>query len=95
MTTVRASAEPVPMSASGASAPVRLSAIAAGGTARLHGADLAAEDCALLRAIGMTDRCRLRVCKVGEPCIVEVRFTRIGLSRAVADGILVVPEPAG
>jgi hypothetical protein len=58
----------------------------------LHGAELAARDCALLRAIGLTDRCLLRVCKIGEPCIVQVRATRIGLSRAVADGILVLPE---
>lgn len=75
--------------------PVRLSALAAGCMARLHGADLAPEDCALLRALGMTDQCRLRICKIGEPCIVEVRSTRIGLSRAVADGILVIPESAG
>ena len=62
---------------------------------RLHNAELAPQDCALLRALGMTDRCLLRVCKVGEPCIVEVRSTRIGLSRTVARGIFVVPETAG
>ena len=73
-------------------APVRLSDLSAGQTARLHGADLNAQDCALLRAIGLTDRCVLRICKVGEPCIVQVRTTRIGLSRSVADGIMVVPE---
>jgi Fe2+ transport system protein FeoA len=60
--------------------------------ARLHTATLTASDCALLRAIGLTDRCLLRVCKVGEPCIVQVRATRIGLSRSVADGIFVLPE---
>jgi len=60
--------------------------------ARLHGADLTPHDCALLRAIGLTDRCLLRVCKIGEPCIVQVRATRIGLSRAVAHGIFVLPE---
>jgi hypothetical protein len=63
-----------------------------GRLARLHGADLAPHDCALLRAIGLTDRCLLRVCKIGEPCIVQVRATRIGLSRAVAHGIFVLPE---
>jgi Fe2+ transport system protein FeoA len=31
------------------------------------------------------------LCKAGEPCIVQVRSTRIGLSGKVADGILVVP----
>ncbi|MEO7189796.1 MAG: FeoA family protein [Vicinamibacterales bacterium] len=75
--------------------PVRLSELSAGRTARLHTADLAPQDCALLRALGMTDRCMLRICKVGEPCIVEVRSTRIGLSRSVAQGIMVVPETTG
>jgi len=71
---------------------VRLSDLIAGQTARMHCAALSAPDCALLRAIGLTDQCLLRICKVGEPCIVQVRATRIGLSKAVADGIMVVPE---
>ena len=75
--------------------PVRLSQLAAGQTARLHDAQLTPQDCALLRALGLTDRCVLRVCKIGEPCIVQVRATRIGLSRAVADGIFVVPQGVG
>jgi Fe2+ transport system protein FeoA len=75
--------------------PVRLSALAPGQMARMHGANLAAHDCALLRALGLTDRCLLRICKIGEPCIVEVRATRIGLARSVADGILVVPQAGG
>jgi Fe2+ transport system protein FeoA len=75
--------------------PIRLSDLSAGRVARLHAAELAPQDCALLRALGMTDRCVLRICKVGEPCIVEVRSTRIGISRSVADGILVVPETIG
>ena len=60
----------------------------------MHRADLSPQDCALLQALGLTDSCVLRVCKIGEPCIVQVRTTRIGLSRAVADGIFVVPESA-
>jgi len=92
----------MPLSARKAIAPVadpiaavRLSDLAAGRTARFHAARLAPRDCALLRALGVTDSCVLRVCKVGEPCIVQVRTTRIGFSRSVADGILVVPETAG
>ena len=76
-------------------APVRLSQLRVGHVARLHAANLPAQDCALLGALGMTDRCVLRICKVGEPCIVQIQSTRIGLSRAVADGIMVVPETAG
>jgi Fe2+ transport system protein FeoA len=75
--------------------PVPLSDLAAGRMVRLHNADLSPQDCALLRALGMTDHCLLRICKVGEPCIVEVRSTRIGLSKAVADGIMVVDETTG
>lgn len=74
-------------------APIRLSDVASGCTARLHTALLRPEDCALLKALGLTDRSVMRVCQVGEPCIVQVKTTRIGLSRVVADGILVVPEP--
>lgn len=74
--------------------PVRLSELAAGCVARLHAANLTAQDCALLRALGLTDDCVLRICKIGEPCIVQVKATRIGLSRVVADGIFVVPESA-
>jgi Fe2+ transport system protein FeoA len=78
-----------------ASDPVRLSALAPGQVVRLHCANLAAHDCALLGALGLTDSCLLRICKIGEPCIVQVHATRIGLSRSVADGIFVVPQGAG
>jgi Fe2+ transport system protein FeoA len=76
------------------SAPARLSDMAEGQTVRLHEANLNPQDCALLRALGLTDRCVMRICKVGEPCIVQVRATRIGLSRSVAHGIMVLPESA-
>lgn len=46
---------------------------------------------ALLRALGLTDGSRLRVCKHGEPFIIQVRATRIGMSRSVAAGLLVEP----
>jgi hypothetical protein len=45
---------------------------------------------ALLRSLGLTDASRLRICKVGEPFIIQVRATRIGLSSAVAGSIFVV-----
>lgn len=72
--------------------PVRLSQLATGAVARLLTAELDRDDCALLRALGLTDDCVFRVCKAGEPCIVQVRSTRIGLSRDVARGLLVRPE---
>lgn len=76
------------------SAPVNLTQLRAGTVARLHAAHLGREDCALLNALGLTAHCLLRVCKAGEPCIVQVRATRIGLSRELARGILVIPEAA-
>jgi Fe2+ transport system protein FeoA len=72
--------------------PVSLAQLREGAMARVHAQHLASEDCALLRALGLTDRCLLRVCKAGEPCIVQVRETRIGLSRELARGIFVIPE---
>jgi Fe2+ transport system protein FeoA len=40
----------------------------------------------------LTDASRLRVCKRGDPFIIQVRDTRIGVSRKVAGGIFVVHE---
>jgi Fe2+ transport system protein FeoA len=84
----------MPTTSSANGTTVRLSQLPAGSTAEFRTADLADDDSALLRALGLTERCRLRVCKAGEPCIVQVRATRIGLSREVAAGILVVPDAA-
>lgn len=72
--------------------PVRLCDLPAGSVARLYAADVPGEDGALLRALGLTERCRVRLCKTGEPCIVQVHTTRIGLARVVAEQVLVVPE---
>jgi Fe2+ transport system protein FeoA len=46
----------------------------------------------LLRALGLTTASRLRLCQAGDPFIIQVRSTRIGLSRVVAQGILVTVE---
>ncbi len=74
---------------------VPLTALRPGATARLHGADIDAACRARLRSLGLTDTCTLRLCKQGEPCIVQVRSTRIGLSRSVAHGLFVIPDPTG
>lgn len=72
-------------------APIRLSDLRAGATARFHDARLDREMARFLRAIGLTRTSEVRICKHGEPCIVQVRSTRIGLSRALAGQIYVVP----
>lgn len=73
--------------------PIRLSELATGETARLHQTELDASTVRLLSALGLTPSSEFRLCKAGEPCIIQVRSTRIGLSRGVADRILVTPTP--
>jgi Fe2+ transport system protein FeoA len=77
-----------------AATPVRLSELRAGQAARLHRRELSQGEVCLLAAMGMTDGCRLVVRSNGDPCIVEVRSTRIGLARSVAERLLVVSEIA-
>ena len=72
--------------------PIRLCDLAVGAIARFHEARLDPEAFRLLQALGFTKSSRVRLCKGGEPCIVQVRSTRIGLSRAVAGCIFVIPE---
>jgi Fe2+ transport system protein FeoA len=72
-------------------APIRLCDLAVGATARFHDARLDGEMTRFLRAIGLTRTSEFRICKNGEPCILQVRSTRIGLSRALAGQIYVVP----
>jgi Fe2+ transport system protein FeoA len=43
----------------------------------------------VLRSLGLTDGARLRICRLGNPCIIQVRSTRIGLSKVVAQSIYV------
>lgn len=74
---------------------VPLTSCRTGAVVRFMGAKLDPAACDLLRALGLTRQCQLTLCKAGEPCIVQVRSTRIGLSRDVANGILVVPESPG
>ena len=74
--------------------PVPLTSLAVGACGRLHDAHLDADTRSLLRSLGLTDASRLRVCKRGEPFIIQVRATRIGISGTVADAILVIPDPA-
>lgn len=60
---------------------------------------LADRDAAMLRAMGLRPSARIRVCRLGEPCIVEVLGAnpagcgcRIGLARPLAERIMVGPE---
>jgi Fe2+ transport system protein FeoA len=73
-------------------APVSLATLQAGTSARLHMTRLDDDTRSLLRSLGLTDASSVRVCKSGEPFIIEVRTTRIGLSSSVAGNIYVVVD---
>ena len=73
--------------------PIALSTLAVGRTGRLHQTALDEESVHLLRALGLTPTDAFRLCKAGEPCILQVGSTRIGLSRQVAAQIYVIPDP--
>lgn len=72
---------------------LRLSELVAGRPARLRAGDLDPGEACLLQAMGLVTGSRLVVRVCGDPCIVEVRTTRIGLARSVAQRLHVVLEP--
>jgi Fe2+ transport system protein FeoA len=72
------------------SKPVPLTDLRAGAKVRLHEARVDHECREWLRALGLTDASDLRLCKHGDPCIIQVRATRIGLSKAVASRVFVL-----
>ena len=69
--------------------PQRLTDLGIGDVASFSYAELDAESRDLLRALGLTDNSVLRVCKQGEPCIIQVRTTRIGISSRIAQHVMV------
>jgi Fe2+ transport system protein FeoA len=73
-------------------AAIRLSDVAAGRAARLERRELSEGEACLLSAMGLTEGCRMVVRVLGDPCIVEVRTTRIGLAKSVADRLFVLAE---
>lgn len=83
---------PLTLSVAQPAALVPLTTVSVGCMATLHEVrDDASRG--VLRSLGLTDHCQMRLCKVGDPCIVQVQSTRIGLSRVVAEHLFVVPEP--
>ncbi len=60
-----------------------------GSHAVLHESRLDPEDHQLLEAMGLVGNCILRVLNQGNPCVVAVGDTRMGLARSLAENILV------
>ena len=68
---------------------VSLAQLAGGARCRIAAMELQPADAQLLQAMGLTDRCELCVCRPGEPCIVRVNCTRLGIAGSLARKILV------
>ena len=81
-----------PVERAGSASPVRLTQLDAGEHGRLHATRLVDGDREMLRALGLAERSPFRVCKAGDPWILKVRGTRVGISDAVARRILVIRE---
>ncbi|MCB1056736.1 MAG: ferrous iron transport protein A [Acidobacteria bacterium] len=81
-----------PLTSMPAVRPVPLTQLRPGQSARLFGDRLSPEDGHLVSALGLTEHCLFRLCKRGNPWIVQVRSTRIGLADTVARHLLVLPE---
>jgi len=79
------------MSVPGPGARCRLLELPAGRQARLVRLDLDPGEACVLAALGLATGSRVVLRVAGDPCVVEVRSTRIGLARGVASRLLVEP----
>ena len=95
---LRSSSTPKP-AASDAPSPrvVPLNQLRPGQSGQVSTAELCDDDCQLLRAKGIRDQCRLRVCRGGRSCIVKVASTRLCPSDEMSQNIMVAvgTRPAG
>lgn len=88
---------PVACSASERLGTTRLTDLRAGQVATICECALEPRDASVLRAMGLKHSARVRVCRVGEPFVVEVLFngcrgscsSRIGLARPLAGRVMV------
>ena len=69
--------------------PIPLSNLAKDEQGILVGADLSQDEKDELGAMGLQDDSVFRVCQQGQPCIVQVEATRLGLSVELASKIMV------
>ena len=71
---------------------VPLNQLRPGQSGQVSTAELCDDDCQLLRAMGIRDQCRLRVCRGGRSCIVKVASTRLCLSDEMSQNIMVAVD---
>ena len=77
---------PVPTRSSPA---VPLAQLASGQRCRVAAMNVNPAEAQLLEAMGLTNHCELCVCRPGEPCIIRINCTRLGLAGTLARRILV------
>lgn len=75
----------------GTSVRIPLSQLRRGERAVVDTRDLPEAESKLLAAMGMGERCEIRVCRAGTPCIVQIQAIRVGIGREVADRIITTP----
>ena len=75
-----------------AAAPVPLSSLPRGARATIHDRLLPEGEHELLSAMGLAAKRVLRVCRTGEPVIVQVGPTRLALPASLARSVLVLPS---
>lgn len=68
---------------------VPLAQLASGQRCRVAAMNVNPAEAQLLNAMGLTDHCELCVCRPGEPCIIRINCTRLGLAGSLARRILV------
>lgn len=78
---------------------VRLTRMRVGDTGRVCGGRLDNDDRDMLRALGLRPDARVRLARVGEPCIVQVLgkhgcSCRIGLARPLAERVIIAMDDA-
>ncbi len=79
-----------------ATEPIPLTSLHRGQAATICSKALGPEDAAVLRAMGLRPSARIRMCRVGEPCIVVMQCRcgdacRIGLAHTLARHVMVLP----
>ena len=79
---------------------IKLSQLAVGRRAFVSGSDLDESEASLLLAMGLGPDVEVRMCRLGEPCIValpcgcDMSGCRIGLAKKVAERVYVREIPA-
>ena len=68
---------------------IPLSQLGESETAIVHVTDLDFDEREALAAMGLYEDASFKLCQQGQPCIIQVEATRLGLSREVTSRILV------